>query len=173
MVKILQQMKKITKQTMPTREKQRGINVSEVFHLWNHLVQRYNIIHLTNYLEAFTSDADLLLILAMGKKTLSEHVSKLEKEMMTYGIPLPIRPPKQTQPSSNIEAITDRYIYRRVLRGIQNFLPTHLMAFIHSTSPEIRELFLNFLIQELKLYDKFIEYGKIKSYLVKPPAYKM
>lgn len=157
---------------MSTGEKQREINVNEVFHLWNHLVQRYNIIHLTNYMESFASDVDLKLVLAIGKKTLSEHVSKLEKEMMSYGIPLPTRPPKQTNPINNIEAITDRFIFRRVLRGIQNFLPTHLSAYIHSTSPDIRELFLSFLIQELKLYDKFVEYGKIKSYEIKPPAYK-
>ncbi|SFG56017.1 Protein of unknown function [Desulfotomaculum arcticum] len=171
-MEILKQMQKITKQTMSTREKQKDISVSEVFHLWNHLVQRYNVIHLTNFMEAFASDSDLKLIIALGKKTLGEHVSKLEKEMMAYGIPLPVRPPKQTQPTSNIEAITDRFIYRRVLRGIQTFLPTHMMAYIHSTSPDIRGLFLAFLIQELKLYDKFIEYGKIKSYIIMPPTYK-
>jgi len=93
--------------------------------------------------------------------------------MMTYGIPLPTRPPKLLQATVNIEAITDRYIFRRIFRGIQSFLPTHTMALMHSTSPKIRELFLNFLIQELKLYDKFIEYGKFKSYEIKPPVYKI
>ncbi|WP_027364827.1 DUF3231 family protein [Desulfotruncus alcoholivorax] len=171
-MKLLKYMKKITERTLSTGDRQKDICVSDVFHLWNHLVQRYNVLHLTNFLEAFASDADLKLILALGKKTLGEHVSKLEKEMLAYGIPLPYRHPKQTRAINNIGAITDRYIYRRVLRGIQSFLPTHIMAYIHSTSPDIRELFLAFLIQELELYDKFIEYGKFKSYLIIPPTYK-
>lgn len=171
-MKLLKYMKKITEQSLSIRDKQKDICVSDVFHLWNHLVQRYNVLHLTNFLEAFASDADLKLILSMGKKTLGEHVSSLEKEMLTYGIPLPYRHPEQTRPVSNMEIITDRYIYRRVLRGIQSFLPTHLMAYIHTTCPNIRELFLTFLVQELELYDKFVEYGRFKSYLVMPPNYK-
>ena len=92
--------------------------------------------------------------------------------MMEYGIPLPIRPPKQTQTTAHFEDITDRYIYRRILRGIQAFLPTHMTAFIHSTSPKIRGLFISFLVEEMKIYDKFIEYGKVKGYEVSPPKYK-
>ena len=51
-------------------------------------------------------------------------------------------------------------------------MPIHTMAFIHSTSPKIRDLFMSFLIEEMKLYDKFMEYGKIKGYEIMPPAYK-
>ncbi len=47
------------------------------------------------------------------------------------------------------------------------------MAFIHSTSPKIRALFINLLIEEMKLYDKFIEYGKLKEYVIRPPVYKV
>ena len=171
-MKLLKYMKKITEQTLSNGDRQKVICVSDVFHLWNHLVQRYNVLHLTNFLEAFASDADLKLILTLGKKTLGEHVSKLEQEMLAYGIPLPYRHPKQTKPTYNVAAITDRYIYRRILRGMQSFLPTHVAAYIHSISPDIRELFLTFLIQELELYDKFIEFGKFKSYIITPPSYK-
>ncbi|AGL01088.1 DUF3231 family protein [Desulfoscipio gibsoniae] len=172
-MKILKNLENLSRLAMSTGEKQKMINVSEVFHIWNHLVQRYNVIHLTSLLEAFASDPDLKIILASGKKTLGKHVSLLEKEMMTYGIPLPNRPPKYTKSTVNIEGITDRFIFRRVLRGIQSFLPTHTMALIHSTSPQIRELFITFLIEELKLYDGLLEYGKLKTYEVKPPIYKI
>lgn len=170
---VLKTINQISELGMSTRDKQRNINVSEVFHLWNHLLQRYNVIHLTNILEQHARDEDLKLVLAAGRKTLGNHVTKLEKEMMNYGIPLPIRPPKQTNTTSNVEAITDRFIFRRILRGIQSFLPTHMMAFIHSTSPKIRELFMSFMVEEMKLYDKFMEYGKIKEYEIYPPAYKV
>ena len=171
-MKILRKLHKAAELGMSVRDRQRTINVSEVYHLWNHLIQRYHVIYLTETLETFARDGDLLLVLGLGKETLGNHIAILEKEMMAYGIPLPIRPPKQTQSTVNLEQISDRHIFRRILRGIQSFLPTHTMAFVHSTSPQIRELFMTFLIKELKLYDKFIEYGKLKGYEVQPPTYK-
>lgn len=172
-MKILKHISKLTEMGMTTKDKQRSINVSEVFHLWNHLVQRYNVIHITNVLEHFAKDEDLKLILIMGRKTLDKHVTTLEKEMNSYGIPLPVRPPKHLQTTASLEVLSDRHIYRRILRGVQSFLPTHTMAFIHSTSPKIRDLFMTLLIEEMKLYDKFLEYGKIKGYELRPPMYKL
>jgi len=171
-MKITEQFQKITEIGMTTRDKQKAINVSEVFHLWNHLVQRYNVLYTTNTLESLARDEDLKLILNAGKKSLNTNITILEKEMLNYGIPLPIRPPKQTKITSNLEEISDRYIFRRITRGIQSFLPTHTMAFVHSTSPKIRELFMSFLIEEMKIYDKLLEYGKIKGYIIPPPIYK-
>ncbi len=171
-MKTLRRIHKIAGLGKSTRDKQMNINVSEVFHLWNHLIQRYNVIYTTETLETFARDEDLLLILYFGKKTLGNNINTLEKELLEYGIPLPIRPPKQTHTTVNVEQISDRHIFRRILRGIQAFLPTHTMAFVHSTSPQIRELFMSFLIEEMKLYDKLLEYGKLKGYEVKPPTYK-
>ena len=171
-MEILSQIQKLTELGMSTIEKQRIINVSEVFHLWNHLTQRYFVVYITDLFELFARDNDLLAILSIGKKTLSDHVQILEKEMLKYGIPLPNRPPKQSQHIESMEEISDRHIYRRVLHGIQSFLPTHTMAIIHSTSPKIRQLFITFLTEEIKIYDKFLEYGKQKGYLIEPPIYK-
>lgn len=171
-MKITEKIHKLSLSGKATSEKQQLINVSEVFHLWNHLIQRYNVIYITNSLHLFAKDDDLKLFLEIGEKTLSNNINLLEHEMLLYGIPLPVRPPKQTQATTNMEQITDRFIFRRVLRGIQSFLPTHTMAFVHSTSPKIRELFMSFMIDEMKLYDKFLEYGKIKGYEITPPQYK-
>jgi hypothetical protein len=171
-VKIPKQIQKLKELNMSTKDKQATMNVSEVFHLWNHLVQRYNIIYLTNILNLFAKDEDLKIILAFGKKVLESHIMLLEKEMMAYGIPLPVRHPKQAQTTASLEQISDRFIFRRVLRGIQAFLPTHTMAFMHSTSPKIRELFMSFLAEEMKLYDKLMEYGKVKGYTIMPPIYR-
>lgn len=172
-MQLLKHLYKLTEIGMSTKDRQRNINVSEVFHLWNHLLQRYNVLHITNILKSLAKDKDLQLVLSYGQKILGNHVLILEKEMMSFGIPLPIRPPKETQTIINLEAFTDRYIFRRVLRGVQSFLPTHMMAFIHSTNPKIRELFMSFLAQEMKLYDKFVEYGKLKGYNINPPIYKI
>lgn len=172
-MKIFKYVGKISDLRKSTRDKQRNLNVSEVFHLWNHLNQRYSVINVTDTLEFFIKDADLKLIFMLGRNTLSKNVNVLEKELAKYGIPLPTRPPKTINTTKTVEQISDRYAYRRVLRGIQAFLPTHTMALIHSTSPEIRELFMSFLIQEIKIYDKFLEYGKLKGYLILPPLYRI
>lgn len=170
---LTKQIQKLKEMGMTTKEKQGTINVSEVFHLWSHLMQRYNIVYITKVLLNFARDEDMKLILNMGVKAIDKHIVLLEKEMLNYGIPLPNRPPKETQTTATWEEISDRYIFRRILRGIQAFLPTHTMAFVHSTSPKLRDLFMTFLIEEMRLYDKFMEYGKMKGYLVMPPAYKV
>lgn len=171
-MKILKYIGKISEIGKPLRDKQRTINVSEVYHLWNHLMQRYNVIHITNLLNSFVKDDDLKLVLNSGSKILTKHTKLLEKELLNYGIPLPLRPPKQTPKTVNSELISDRQIYRRILRGIQAFLPVHNMAFIHSTSPKLRDLFMSFMGEEMEIYDEYLEYGKIKDYLIRPPVYR-
>lgn len=171
-MKIFRYVGKVSEWGKSTSNNQGIINTSEVYHLWNHLMQRYSVLYITNLLVVFVKDEDLKLILDMGKKTLEKHVKLLEKEMLNYGIPLPLRPPKETQKTVSLELISDRQVYRRILRGIQAFLPVHTMAFIHSTSPKVRELFMSFMIEEMEIYDKFTEYGKMKDYLVAPPIYR-
>ncbi|AFM41425.1 Protein of unknown function (DUF3231) [Desulfosporosinus acidiphilus SJ4] len=171
-MEILKSLEKVSEMNKSLREKQRTINVSEVYHLWNHLMQRYNVMYITNLLNSSVQDTDFKLVINHGSKILMKHIEALEKELLNYGIPLPLRPPKQVQETSSSELISDRYIYRRILSGIQAFLPVHNMAFIHSTSPKIRDLFMSFMNEEMKVYDKFLEYGKMKDYLIKPPMYR-
>jgi hypothetical protein len=172
-VKLLKPFYRISELGMSVIDKQRTISVSDVFHLWNHLQQRYYVMYLTKIFEIHARDEDLRLVLKYGKNTLGKHVDLLEKKLMEFAIPLPLRPPKQTQITESLEICSDRYIFRRVLRGIQSFLPTHTMAVIHSTCPLIRDLFLSFLTEEMKLYDEFMEYGKLKEYTLEPPIYKV
>jgi hypothetical protein len=171
-MKTLRYIGKMFEMNKSLEDKQRNINVSEVYHLWNHLVQRYNVIYITILLESFVKDNDLKLVLNSGSKILTKHMDLLEKELLNYGIPLPVRPPKKIQRTVNYEQLSDRLVYRRILRGIQAFLPVHTMAFNHSTSPKIRDLFMSFMAEEMKIYDKYIEYGKIKGYIIKPPVYR-
>lgn len=171
-MKTLKYLGKIREINKSLRDKQRLLNVSEVYHLWNHLMQRYHVIYITNLYKNFVKDGDLKLVLEFGSNVLTKHIGVLEQELLNYGIPLPVRPPKQTQRIENLELVPDRLIYRRILRGIQAFLPIHAMAVIHSTSPKIRDLFMSFMNEEMKIYDKYLEYGKIKGYMIKPPVYR-
>lgn len=65
-MKVADKIQRIAEKGMSTKDKQRSINVSEVFHLWNHLVQRYSVINLTQIYETFAKDDDLRIILKTG-----------------------------------------------------------------------------------------------------------
>lgn len=212
MVDIMDKLQKVANIGKSPKEKQKFINVNEVFYVWDIMVtkfdmletiqifenmiedndliviknqvkkglttgiedmEKYSVMHVTNTIGGFVKDEDLKLIINMGHQVLNGHIELLENKMMNYGIPLPIRPPKKMVSRVNLELISDRHIYRRILRGIQAFIPVHSMAFIHSTSPVIRDLFISFATEEMKIYDKLIEYGKMKEYLIKPPMYRI
>ena len=81
-MKVLKYIGKISEMGKSLRDKQRTINVSEVYHLWNHLMQRYNVIYVTNLLNSFVKDDDLKLVLNSGNKTLTKHTKLLEKELL-------------------------------------------------------------------------------------------
>jgi len=89
-MKTLKYLGKMFEMNKSLRDKQRIINTSEVYHLWNHLMQRYHVIFITNFLDSFVKDDDLKLVLAMGHKVLSNHAKLLERELLKYGIPLPL-----------------------------------------------------------------------------------
>jgi spore coat protein CotF len=171
-MEILAQIQNILEVGMSSAEKQKTLNVSEVGHLWDHLIGRYDVIETTNILNNFAQDKDLKLILSYGVSVLGNQAKTLEDLLAEYGIPLPMKPPESANSTLNIEIMTDRYIFREIFKGIQNILPAHTNAFLQSTSPKIRELFKDFMNEEMAMYDKFIEYGKLKGWTVVPPAYR-
>ncbi|EGW40327.1 hypothetical protein DOT_1666 [Desulfosporosinus sp. OT] len=85
-MEILKYIEKISEMNKSLSEKQKTINVSEVYHLWNHLMQRYNVIFVTNLLHSFVKDDDLKLVLDSGNKTLTKHTKLLEEELLNYSL---------------------------------------------------------------------------------------
>ncbi|MBU7006799.1 DUF3231 family protein [Phosphitispora fastidiosa] len=162
----------ITDLTKSPEQKQQEINISEVWHLNSHLQMRYDVLETTNILKNCAQSPELRLILNSGIETLQNQIHKIEKIMGDYGIPFPARPPFDAKTIANVEMITDRYIFRRILRGIQDMIHVHAMAFTQSTMPVLREQFKIFLFQEIEIYDKLFQYGKIKEFLETPPHYK-
>lgn len=155
-----------------TEELQKEISISEVWHLWELLVARYDVLNTTQLLLAFAIDTDLKLVVSQGLKMLEDQIKQNEDFLQKYGIPLPKKAPEPSHITTLIEEVTDEYIYRRVFRGIQSFIPILSNAFIASNKHEIRNYFYTLLIQELKTYDKLFEYGKLKSWVSSPPRYK-
>lgn len=154
------------------KDKESKITVSEVWHLWDLVVARYDVIMETQLLLNFATDEEFKLILIKGLDTLKEQVKIKEGIMASYGIPLPDKPPEGVTNTTDVEEITDRYIYRHIYRGIQDFLNVHLSAVSQATDVQLRRRFIEFLKEEMEIFDMFVEYGKFKGWIINPPHYK-
>ncbi len=171
-MKIIEQIEKIGDMGKSKHNKQDDLTVAEVFHLWNHLVMRYEILETTNILSNFAKDEDLKEILDKGINILNEQINRLENVMKEFGIPFPERGAKELDSTINLDIINDKFIYKHIRGGIRTMIPSHVSGFLHSQSSKIRDIFKEFLVKELDVFDKFTEYGKLKSYTPQAPVYK-
>ena len=172
-MKSLSVVQEISNIGKPKKIKQAQINTGEVFEMWDLLEARYDVIYTTQILQNNVRDDDLKIVITEGLKTLKKQAGELEKLIAEYGIPLPKKPPDDVTETTRLESITDEYIFRRIFRGIQSFLPIHMSAIIKSSSPKIRENFRRYLNEEIDIYDKLYEYGKFKNFLDSPPVYRV
>ncbi len=172
-MKILAGIQKMVDIGKSDEELQSQITVTEVWHLWQTLVQKYDIIELTQILLNYAENADLRLVLERGLVALGEEKEITEKELKNYGITAPKGPPAFAKTALDVEPITDSFIFRRVFYGIQGVLPIRMQAFIDSTSPKLREIFREHMMKEIEIYDLLMEYGKFKGFLDVPPAFRI
>ncbi len=92
---------------------------------------------------------------------------------MELDIPTTEKPPENPINIFDTEFLTDKYIFQHTLANMQAYLPALATAFTHIISPAIRMTFEEFITEELKLYSDFLEYGKLKSWVSTPPAYRV
>ncbi|MGI5901368.1 MAG: DUF3231 family protein [Desulfitobacteriia bacterium] len=172
MVDILDKVQGIAELGKSTEEKQRTINVSEVFYVWELLAAKYDILDSTNLVENFINDPDLKYITHKFKTHLEKSIKELDKLISNYGIPYPVRPPVENITTAMFEHFTDRFVYEEIFASIQFFFPIISSAFMNSTSPKVSKIFKNFLLEAVELQELIIEYGKLKGFLVAPHVYK-
>ena len=142
----------------------------EVAQLWGRLNTRYDTIEFTSYMANYAKDPDFKAIIAMGQAMLKKHAAELEETMLKFGLPLPARPPAGESTAKPIDAITDQYIFRHILKGIQSYLPINIAAFQNSSTPSVRKRFKSLLTEELDIYRQFFTYGQLKGWTYKPPS---
>ncbi len=155
-----------------TKEKQRLLSVADAYLIWVTLIAKYDALNFTSSSFALTKDQDLKLALNQGMGVLKGGIKVLEQRMKELGIPLPDKPPEDVRITIDVNAITDKQIYKNIFGGIQGSLPGSLYAFSHATASENREMFRQLLSEEMDLYDEYREYGKIKGYLTEPPTFR-
>jgi hypothetical protein len=171
LVDISSQIKKITDIGKSTVDKQRDINVSDVWHLWDLLTSNYDLVEIHNVLINFVKDEDLKIMSNKSLDYLKENAGILEETMLEYAIPLPGRPRQESNTSINLEVITDKYIYVRIYSGIGSLLPVLTSAFLNGATPTAIKIFKEFIIKNLNIYDNLSVYGKAKGYLEELPKY--
>jgi len=172
MVDIMDKLHQITEIGKSTKQKQKLINVSEVFYVWDILVTKLDIKDNMQIFENMIQDNDLKFIAGQLVKGLETGIIDMERLMNDYGIPFPIRPPAGSNSTINLEHVTDRDIYTSILEGIQTFFPILSSGFMNSTSPKVRKAFKNHLTVTIELQELIVEYGKLKGFLNEPPVYR-
>lgn len=155
-----------------TVEAQQSVHSGEIFGLWQHLVQRYDIRELTDIFQNFARDVDLKAILTYGITILDDQITELETEMDRLGIPLPPRPPKSINTPSNTEILRDELMFRIVYTGIQNFVYQEVRTILNMQNKKLRDIFIKHERSEVDVFTKMSDYGKLKGWLFIPPAYR-
>ncbi len=90
-----------------------------------------------------------------------------------FKVKVPTRPPAQIQFSTQIEAVTDRYIHRKFFSDLISELKVLSDALITSTTNDsLRKHLSSFLLNHLKNYEELYKFGKIKGWTDVEPAFK-
>jgi len=149
------------------------VSVSEAGHIWEHINQRYDQIHLTNFYINYIHDTEFKMMLDMGTKKLESQLKRLIQKANEFEIPLPERPPKSQVATIDPETMEDRFVYRTIQKAMQNVIDQHIRAVVETLrNDNLRNLFLSYLKDELDLFDKFVKYGKMKGWLRVEPMYE-
>lgn len=150
------------------------ITCNEVFFLWDHLVFRYENIHLTRILSKYVYDLDLKVILDSGLNVLEKQSEQLENLLKYYGIMMPEAfSPILPQPEAT-EIFEDRFIFLHIFSQMRNMGAIHAQAFSGSIlNKRVRKVFYDLLVAEVNLADKFLKYGKVKGWIPTVPNYRM
>jgi spore coat protein CotF len=172
-MKITEQIQRMTDLGKSRKDKQSEISVSEVFHLWDNLKSKYHIIKKTMILRNFVTDADFKMVIDQGLKFLEEEAKMLEKEMDEFGLNMPTKPPEKIHIPLEVEAINDEFVFQEILQGLQGVLPQRMTGIMRSTNPRMREIFKNHLLREIDLFDKLVDYGKLKNWITEPPRFRV
>ncbi|MDT3700174.1 MAG: DUF3231 family protein [Thermincola sp.] len=150
------------------------LDAGEAFHLWDHLTFRYDNIEQTQFWYEYVYDADFKFLLKTGlQETLQKQATKLEKELLKFGIPLPKPPSGAVEASSNTNIRKDSDMFRLLFTGIVGAAWLHALALKQCiTNDRIRGIFKDLLVQEIQMLDKLISCGKLKGWLAVVPQYK-
>ena len=148
------------------------VSLTEAFHLWDSLSQRYDQLQLTTFFLGIVHDQEFKIILQQGIKTLNEQVSLLEQKALNFEVILPERPPASLKVSIDPETLTDSFMFTNIFTGIVEAIDLHMRAVIETiTNDSLRDLYVELLKEEVNIFNKFLMYGKAKGWTKITPIY--
>lgn len=154
------------------KESAEQLTLIEAAALYDHLTYRYDTMYLTDIFVSIVHDLDFKLALELGLKRLNRQIEVLEKQLKTYFIPFPKRPGKFTLPLQDIRFFDDDTIYRTLDSFMQGAGAKHAQAFKQSSyNDSVRKVFKDLLLTEMEVFDEFVKFGKVKSWLNTVPRY--
>lgn len=171
-VDLIDKFQKVADISKSAREKQRIINVVEVFYIWDVLVNKLDSLETIQIFEHMIKDNDLILIKNKVKEGLLEGIDDMEVLMRDYDLPFPMRPPADISTTFYIEIVSDRDIFQMLYEIIAAFFPILGIGFMQSTTPDVRKGLKNHLLLTMELQEMLVEYGKFKGFLNQPPVYR-
>lgn len=143
-----------------------ALSVSEANHIQDHINSRYDQKNMTQYFWTFAHDPEFIKLLKAGLATLDKQIKTLEDIAEQYEIPLPDRPPVARKGNADPEMIEDKFIYRTIFGTMQYAVDMHIRAVAETIrNDSMRELFLSLLREELKTFDVYLKYGKLKGWV--------
>jgi hypothetical protein len=148
------------------------LSLTEAFHLWDLLSQRYDQLQLTTFYLEIVHDPDFKMILQQGLKSLNEQVSQLEQKALSFAVIFPDRPPASMKVSIDPEVLTDSFIYSNIFTGMVEAIDLHMRSVIETiTNDGLRDYFIELLKNEIKMFNSFLKYGKAKGWTKVIPIY--
>lgn len=172
MVDIMDKLQELTNTGKSIREKQRIINVVEVFYIWDVLVTKLDALETVQIFEHMIEDNDLVIIKNKVKEGLLVGIDDMEAIMREYDLPFPMRPPADVSSTVHIDVVNDRDIFQMFYEVIAAFFPILGIGFMQSTTPDVRKGLKNHLLLTMELQEMLVEYGKLKGFLNQPPVYR-
>lgn len=147
------------------------LSTGETYILWDMLESRYDAIMITQTYQNLAHDPEFRMVLTQGLgQMLEKQVNKLEAELDRYMITLPPRPPKSVNYEAQSGVFRDEFLFRRVFTSIQDFLDHHIWAIrVTVVNDPLRQMFIQFALDEVEVFDDLCKYGKMKGWISVPP----
>lgn len=148
------------------------ISTNEVYHLWSHLITRYQHIYQTKIYTKYTFNTDFQLLLKAGTDILNKQAAQIEKKMLYYGVILPKKHGEIIPTPETTELYEDKFMFQTILTGMRNAAVLHGFAVNDCVlNNDVRNLFKSLLYEEIDFINRFIKYGKIKGWIYKTPSF--
>lgn len=147
------------------------LSYGEAYAIWDNLAGRYDLLEILQVFSNFAHDKDLKeLIEHKIISVMQPQIEALEKSLIKHEIPLPPRPPKNIKFQANSGIARDEFIFRRLFSLIQDFINVCAVSIkVMVVNDEERDVFRDYLMDKIVLFDYLCDFGIKKGWLEIPP----